>query len=184
MKIDKFADIPQFTRSPRYHVVVDVTYMFDWIENNTKKHKLDLNPDFQRGHVWSRDQKISYIEFCLRGGKTGREILFNCPGWMVDYRGPMVLVDGKQRIEAWRGFLANEFPVFDSYFHEYKDPDLVDQYGLTFMVNDLPNRAEVLKWYIDLNSGGTVHSREEIDRVKLLLENEINAAENNHGISP
>lgn len=39
-------------------------------------------------------------------------------------------------------------------------------------VNNLKTREEVLQWYIDFNAGGTVHSKEEIDRVKKLLEEE------------
>jgi len=39
-------------------------------------------------------------------------------------------------------------------------------------VNDLQTRAEVLQWYIDFNSGGVVHTAEEIARVKALLEKE------------
>lgn len=37
-------------------------------------------------------------------------------------------------------------------------------------VNDLKTRAEVMQWYVDMNSGGTVHSAEEIDRVRSLIE--------------
>ena len=40
-------------------------------------------------------------------------------------------------------------------------------------VNDLPSRGAVLRWYIELNSGGTPHSDAEIGRVRALLEQEI-----------
>lgn len=36
-------------------------------------------------------------------------------------------------------------------------------------INNLQTRKEVLQWYIEFNSGGTVHTKEEIDRVKELL---------------
>lgn len=36
-------------------------------------------------------------------------------------------------------------------------------------VNCLQTRKDMLQWYIDMNSGGTVHSEEEINRVKKLL---------------
>jgi len=45
---------------------------------------------------------------------------------------------------------------------------------LKFNVNDLQTRGEVLQWYIEMNSGGVVHSDEEIKRVKKLLEQEEN----------
>lgn len=43
---------------------------------------------------------------------------------------------------------------------------------LKFNVNDLQTRTEVLRWYIEMNSGGVVHSDEEIERVKELLRQE------------
>ena len=43
---------------------------------------------------------------------------------------------------------------------------------LLFNVNNLKTKAEVLVWYIEFNTGGTVHTEEEINKVKMLLENE------------
>lgn len=43
---------------------------------------LDLDPDFQRGHVWSQQQQIKYVEYVLRGGNLNRHIIFNCPGFL------------------------------------------------------------------------------------------------------
>lgn len=39
-------------------------------------------------------------------------------------------------------------------------------------VNELRTRAEVLRWYLQLNSGGVVHTEEELARVRALLEAE------------
>jgi hypothetical protein len=38
-----------------------------------------------------------------------------------------------------------------------------------FIVNDLRTRKEVLQWYLDLNTGGTIHTSDEIEKVKRLL---------------
>lgn len=43
----------------------------------------ELNPDFQRGHVWTDSQRTAYAEAFIRKA-TGR-ILFNCPGWSKAY---------------------------------------------------------------------------------------------------
>jgi hypothetical protein len=39
-------------------------------------------------------------------------------------------------------------------------------------INDLKTKKEVLQWYLDFNTGGTVHTEEEIVKVKKLLEQE------------
>ena len=44
--------------------------------------------------------------------------------------------------------------------------------GLRININDLQTREEVLTWYLDFNSCGTVHSEEEIARVRKLLAEE------------
>lgn len=75
---------------------------------------MQLNPDFQRGHVWIENQQIKYIEYILRGGKTARVIY----------------------------------------------------------LNNLKTRKEVLQWYLEFNSYGTIHTEEEINKVKKLLEME------------
>lgn len=37
-------------------------------------------------------------------------------------------------------------------------------------VNDLKTEKEVLQWYVDMNSGGTPHTNEEIERVKKMIQ--------------
>jgi hypothetical protein len=73
--------------------------------------------------------------------------------------------------EPRRRILANEIPAFGARFSEYTDRLHMD-YSFDWYVNDLSTRAEVLQWYLDLNSGGVVHTSEELDKVKLLLAQE------------
>lgn len=37
-------------------------------------------------------------------------------------------------------------------------------------INDLKTKKEVLRWYIQMNAGGTPHSDGEIQRVKEMME--------------
>ena len=50
-----------------------------------------------------------------------KTLIFNCPGWMIDFRGPYELVDGKQRLEAVRKFMRDELPVFGYIKGQYED---------------------------------------------------------------
>ena len=167
-----FDSVRTFTRNPSYTVHNDWKYLerilASWSERHSGIAALDLNPDFQRGHVWTPQQQTEYVEYILAGGLSGREIYFNCKGWQGNYEGPFVIVDGKQRLHAAREFLANRVPVFGG--HYYKDIDgYMDAYFI-FKVNDLPTRAQVLKWYLEMNTGGTPHTEEEINKVKKMLE--------------
>ena len=178
MKYTKFGDIPQFTKDANYRVCIDIRNIPRWIEENIKEGNLQLNPYFQRGHVWTEKQQIAWLEFFLKGGKSGNDIYFNDPFWMGWNRKSMesnvykdfVCVDGLQRLTAIQRFVNNEIKVFGSYYKEYEDPRYLRMIPLTFHVNNLKTEREVLQWYIDMNAGGTPHTTEEIERVKKLID--------------
>lgn len=171
----KFADIPQFTREGNYHFTVSWAYLertlASW-NNPEDGEYVDMDPDFQREHVWTEAQQIAYCEYILRGGISGKTIYWNNPSWMRGFNQPTVLVDGKQRITAVLRFLRNEIPVFGHFRKEYEDKLDVTRHTFDFVINDLKTRKEVLQWYLDLNTGGTIHTNEEIEKVKRLLKKE------------
>jgi hypothetical protein len=177
----RFRDIPPYTRWGNYACDVGLGYFLQWMKNETESDPgLNVDPDFQRGHVWSVQQQIAYIEHLLREGKSGRDILCNCPGYQGDGKiaGPYVLVDGKQRVTAALRFLNNEIPAFGYLYNQYTDRLGLNGVGFKWHINNLQTRAEVLQWYLDLNAGGVVHTDEEIKRVRLLLEAEKNGPPN------
>ena len=108
---------------------------------------------------------------------SGRDIYCNCPCWQhgsiepKDPKWQYVLVDGKQRLDAVLGFLNNEFTIFDNhYFKDFTDKLRMSSGSFKWHVNTLQTYNEVLDWYIQLNTGGTVHEQSEIDRVKDLIK--------------
>ena len=104
------------------------------------------------------------------GGGSGKDIYFNCKGWMGSFDGPMVLVDGQQRINAVLDFLNNKVKAFGYFYDEYTDKlNSIDQ-DFIFYVNNLSDYKDVLRWYLALNTGGTIHTKEEIDKVKKMLK--------------
>lgn len=137
---------------------------------------LILESEFQRGHVWTKEQQIAYIEYFLKGGMSGRDLYFNHPDWYHksernyhDY----VCVDGLQRITAVRKFMNNEIPAFGVYRKDFEDDfyftfDIM-RHSFNYHVNDLKTKEEVLQWYIEMNEGGTPHTKAEIDKVKSMI---------------
>lgn len=174
----QFRDIPQFTQWGGYAVTVNWDYLEKQLASMAEGEPLEMDPDFQRGHVWDNSKRIRYVEYVLRGGRSARDILWNAANWEVhqvpetDPAAKIVLVDGKQRLEAVRMFLRDEIPAFDTSFSAFEDRMRVTGPTFTFHVNQLRTRRDILQWYIDLNSGGVVHTDDEIDRVKALLATE------------
>ena len=169
----KFTDIPQFlTNKANYNISTALKY-FEMTLHELLDEGLILNPDFQRGHVWTREQQIAYIEYFLKGGLSGRSFYFNKPSWHIkaktDYD-DFVCVDGLQRITAILKFLHDEIPAFGLKYSEFEgDPREVTT-RLYIYINDLQYKKDVLQWYIEMNSGGTPHSQEEIERVVKMME--------------
>ena len=166
----KYEDIPQFTSWGSYQTNMPLKYIKERIEEWIAEG-LQLNPDFQRGHVWTEDQQISYIEFLLKGGQSARLIYFNHPNWMGNWKGDFVCVDGLQRLTAVMSFLGNKIKAFGCYYKDFEGrmPTDID---LLFNVNNLKTKKEVLQWYLEMNSGGTVHTNEELNKVRGMLESE------------
>jgi hypothetical protein len=169
VKITRFADVPQFTRYPDDHGHTPIRYIRDIVDQNIRDNNLQLCPDFQRGHVWTEAQQVSYVEYVLRGGKSGLDVYFNHPGWKTGEKGEYVCVDGLQRITALLRFVDNEIPAFGSLYSEFTDR-LSISVGIVWHVNTLKTRKEVLTWYVEMNDGGTPHTDAELDRVRKMIE--------------
>lgn len=157
-----------------YHVNVEICQLWEHIQHYITKFDLQLNPDFQRGHVWTQQQKTDYIQWVLRGGTSGKSLFFNHPGWMKDWKGEMVLVDGKQRIQAVREFLDDRVEIFGGYTFSDFGGTIPPWSGPSFdiYIANLKTRSEVLEWYLMMNTGGTAHSPTEINHVRKLLRKE------------
>lgn len=167
----KFTDLPKLTHSGSWECDFEIDYFVERIEEWEEKDGLQLNPDFQRGHVWNEEQQIAWVEFILRGGMTSKVVYLNHPGWMGDFKGNFVCVDGLQRVTAMKRFVHNEIPAYGYYRKEFTDSPRLLQ-GLKININNLKTRKEVLQWYLQMNGGGVIHTKEELEKVKRLLEQE------------
>lgn len=161
----KYSDISQLTPQPRYSVTVPWSDLKQQLDGYNDNGLLNLDPDFQRGHVWSEYQQVAYVEYVLRGGKSSRELQLSCSSWMKTFDTPIYLVDGKQRLNAVLRFLNNEIKAFGHYYNEFEGR-LPFGANFVFHMNDLPDYKSVLNWYLELNDGGTHHTPEELDKVR------------------
>jgi len=178
----KFSEIP-YWQSPNYHVNMPWDHLVkSWMRKDEKgvfwhggDTIVDLQPDFQRGYVWTQEQQVAYIEAMFSGCITGREIYFNHPTWGA-FRNfqkyPLVCVDGQQRIGAVFAFLEDKIPLFGRLRSEYEGHMPMDRAYFNLWCHNLKTSKEVYEWYIRLNAGGTVHTKEELDKVRELIKKE------------
>lgn len=163
---------------------------FDFLEYTIERYRnsyngFDENPDFQRGHVWTLNQQIKYIEAIVKGtvGSSALTITLNCPDFQrdqvkdSDLQG-FVVVDGLQRLTAMRKFYNGDFRIFNNEivggadFHHFKGTrfNLKSHSGFRFNIFNFQYKKDVLDYYLAFNDGGTAHSQEELDRVRSIRE--------------
>ena len=168
----KASEIKRLTNRGSYQVDYKLNYLQKAIQE-WQEEGLDLCPDFQRGHVWTAEQQVAFVEYILRSGKTS-ELLFNTKGNYASTSEDFVCVDGLQRLTALLLFLEDKLPVFGGHTRsQIEGIDLLlRELHLSFRINELLTRKAVLQWYLELNAGGTPHTDSEIDRVRDLLSKE------------
>ena len=64
--ITKFADIPQFTRNATYKVDLGWNHFPEAFKEYVKEG-LNIDPDYQRGHVWTEKQQIAKLPDIMKG---------------------------------------------------------------------------------------------------------------------
>lgn len=166
-----------------YHPIkndVSLGYLQEVVKGWEEDFHFERNPDFQRGHVWTRNQQIAFIESMLKTHNTNVKILINRHGLFhtnfnhtFKYSGKYVVIDGLQRLTAMEAFCNGEFKVFDNRisFQDMKENRMVNglSYNIEFYFFEMSSEKEILNYYLGLNSGGTPHSEEEIQRVQEML---------------
>lgn len=151
-------------------------------EREVGMHDFDLNPDYQRGPVWSEHQQRRFLGHCLTGGESPPIYVYRD---RVRYDAPQEVVDGQQRLRAIYAFIGGHVPA--EVYHKgawvdlwWKDFDEVDQRSrhldAKIVFGDW-SREERLRFYLRLNSGGVTHPAEELDRVRVMLLRECGQAE-------
>jgi hypothetical protein len=118
-------------------------------------------PSWQRGLVWTRGQKISFIESAWRGVGLGT-YTYNEAGIGSPY--DELLVDGQQRMNAIQSYLDDEFPVFGWRWSEVTPADR-RQWSMSTMFSAYITQTEdeeyLRNYYNLMNFGGTAHGPNE-----------------------
>lgn len=180
LNAQQLAEIIQPIERPKHAFDVGFSFIEAWIkgEGNQQKHGIDLNPDFQRGHVWSETQQVAYIENVFRNivDRSGLTIRFNCPKWQCEHAkdsdllDQIVCLDGLQRLSAIRRFMAREIKAFGLTRDNFPKNFFSTKYTMVFQMYEFQYRQDLLKFYLDINAGGIAHTEEELMRVRNLLQ--------------
>ncbi|GAA4879801.1 hypothetical protein GCM10023310_69970 [Paenibacillus vulneris] len=129
---------------------------------------IDFDPDYQREHVWSLEDKVSLIDSIYNNIDIGKFVYVHL-GYSVEKM--YEILDGKQRIRAILDFYEDKFPYNGLYFSEMtnRDQDHFENYPISCAEVREATRAQKLRYFIKLNTGGRIMSTEHLDKVRLML---------------
>jgi hypothetical protein len=107
------------------------------INRKIESGRLDLQPDFQRGEVWSRQKKQRLIDSIIRGWHVPPVHVISLPG--TDRQ---EVLDGQQRLAAIRDFMKDDFPINGNQEPFNEEIDRLDGLCWSELPDDIQSRIE------------------------------------------
>ena len=134
-----------------------------------RMRQANMNPIYQRGLVWSVEDKRALIDALVQGRSIGA-ITFAKNDFKDEFL--YEILDGKQRLSAIAEFVADGFDYQGIYFSELNSASQSEFFNLsTGVINvSFSNDKEKIEYFIELNSAGVKVSKDFLDNLKKLVE--------------
>lgn len=131
---------------------------------------IDMNPEYQRDYVWSLEDKVYLIESIFNNIEIGRLVFnrkdFGTKGNLYE------IIDGKQRLSTIIEFYEDRFEYKGYKYSQLRFLDRVhfEQYPVVMSDMQEATREQKLRAFIKLNTAGKIMSKQQIEKVRKMLE--------------
>ena len=139
--------------------------------------EIDLDPPYQRDHVWTQTHQEKFLGFFLEGGEPPALYIRGLEYENTsDSQKGFEVIDGKQRVTALIRWWNNEIPALlisgrQVWKSEFDDTELRQLNNFRIRsVHLVGTDREIMEVYLRLNGSGIVHTNEELDKVRKLIE--------------
>lgn len=140
---------------------------------------IDLEPEYQRGNVWTISQKRALISSMFRNVDIGKIAIIKRP-WGDNPNIPATpklyeMLDGKQRLTALVEYYTGQFTWRGKYHHELKwcDKSHFNNYTVSIAETDPLTKEQKYRYFLKLNTTGTPVDPEHMAKVTAMLQKEI-----------
>lgn len=130
---------------------------------------IELNPEYQRGNVWTLEDKVSLIDSILNEIEIGRMVMMKRP--YSDSRKHMYeVIDGKQRLTTLIEFFEDRFEYNGLKYSElnYLDKHQFNGTQIAIIETDELSTEQVLEFFIRVNTSGRPVDPEHLEKVKAM----------------
>jgi hypothetical protein len=131
---------------------------------------LDMEPDYQRGHIWTLEDKVALIDSVFNDIEIGK-FVFIFTGYNKDSN--YEILDGKQRLTALIEFYEGRFKYKGKTYYELnrRDQAMFLRFHISYARTDEPISNEMkYRYFLRLNTRGKEQDPKHIEYVKSLLE--------------
>ena len=135
---------------------------------------VDMDIDYQRGNVWTIEDKILLINSIFNNIEIGKFAMVRRP-FEINQKGYEML-DGKQRLTALIEFNEGRFTYNGKTYYELHPQDKYhfDGYPITLLLAENMTQEQKYRYFLKLNTSGKPQDPKHIKKVASLLEKELN----------
>jgi hypothetical protein len=131
---------------------------------------VEMDPDYQRGLVWTLKDKQELIESIFQDVDIGKFVFAHLP---FKSKSPTYeIIDGKQRLNALIEYYEGRFEWRGKLYRDLYpgDQSHIDTYPISYAeLSERSTRAEILDCFIRLNTSGKPQDPKHLEAVKALL---------------
>lgn len=133
-----------------------------------------LDPPFQRGAVWTQEQKVAWIETLLRGLGLPALFINQFPEEHPVYACKEVVIDGQQRLRATAEFMQDKFRVRGELWSEqtklFQRQFCHSRSMCNVVMCNFQTLKECAELYLKLLTAGTAHTPAEIEKARKFIK--------------
>lgn len=132
---------------------------------------INFEPEYQRDYVWELEDKVALIDSIFNCVDIGKFVFIrNEYGDKYLYE----ILDGKQRIRAILDFYEDRFKYQGCYFSDlsWQEQNHVMNYNINTAEISHITKEQTLRYFLMLNVGGKAMAKEQLDKVREMLEEE------------
>lgn len=137
---------------------------------------IDMNPEYQRGNVWSEEEKQALLDSIFMHAEIGRFVIRSKePDYNVDLNEYLYeIVDGKQRLSTIVDFYLNRLAYKGVYYNELSPKDRYCFLNTHLSLADMDDatKEDALRVFLMVNQSGHSMDPAVLSSAKELLERE------------
>lgn len=132
---------------------------------------VDMNPEYQRGNVWSLEDKVALIDSIFNDIEIGRIVLMK-RDYSDERKEAYEIIDGKQRLTALTEFYEDRFQYKGLFFSQMHPFDQNHFENKQMAVIEAPemSREQVIEYFIRVNISGRPVNPEHLEKVKAMIK--------------